>query len=76
MHHRLPTFGDPVAAMHHLTFAVLAFFMIQQQLVGPSPALSSGPWVAQALHHHPRTPPPTLEPEQIQPEDVESMDNS
>jgi len=51
-------------------FAILAFFMIQQQLVDLRPAMTSGPWVAQALHYQPRTPPPVLEPDQIYTEEA------
>ena len=61
---------EPAAVMNHLMFVTLAFFMIQQQLIAPSPAMSSGPWVAQALHYQPRTPPPMLDPEEIYTEEM------
>lgn len=61
----------PMRLLNHLMFATLALFMIQQQLVVPGPAMSSGPWVAQALHFQPRTPPPTLDPEQLSMEDAD-----
>lgn len=61
--------------VNHLMFATLTVFMIQQQLVSPSLRFTEGPWVAQALHVQPRTPPPTLEPEQVSGEEAEWMDN-
>ena len=61
---------NPAAAFNHLMFAILAFFMIQQQLVDLRPAMTSGPWVAQALHYQPRTPPPVFEPDQIYTEEA------
>lgn len=64
----------PFGLLHHVMFACMAFFMIQQQLVTTGPALTGGPWVAQALHYQPRTPPPTLDPEQLNVEDAEWLD--
>jgi hypothetical protein len=45
---------------------LMLWFVAQQNLLAPSP-LKYGPTdVAKALHYQPRTPPPMLDPEQVQ----------
>lgn len=62
------TAPPPIAsqALHAFAFAGIAmWFLAQQHLLAPS-AIKYGPTdVAKAMHFQPRTPPPMLDPEQI-----------
>ena len=63
-------------ALNALVFVgIMLWFVAQQNLLAPS-AIKYGPTdVAKAMHFQPRTPPPTLDPEQIDPgfEDAETF---
>jgi hypothetical protein len=62
------THQQPISlqALNTLMFAgIMLWFVAQQNLLAPSP-LKYGPTdVAKALHYQPRTPPPMLDPEQL-----------
>ncbi len=53
-------------ALNTLVFAgIMLWFVAQQNLLAPS-AIKYGPTdTAKAMHFQPRTPPPTLDPEQV-----------
>lgn len=63
-------------AIHTFAFVgVMLWFVAQQNLLEPSPVKYGPTDVAKAMHFQPRTPPPTFDPEQIDPsvEDAETF---
>jgi hypothetical protein len=57
---------NPLAVMNHLIFAsLMLWFVVQHSLLAPSPIRYGPVDVAKALHYQPRTPPPILDPEQM-----------
>jgi hypothetical protein len=57
---------NPIEVMNHLFFgSLLLMFVIQHSAIAPSPLKYGRAIVAQAQQYQPRTPPPMLDPEQI-----------
>lgn len=57
---------NPLATLNHLFFAgLLLLFVVQHSSLAPSPLRYGPPMVGQALQYQPRTPPPMLDPEQL-----------
>jgi hypothetical protein len=57
---------NPLDVMNHFFFAsLLLWFVVQHSLLAPSPLKYGPALVAQALQYQPRTPPPMLDPEQL-----------
>jgi hypothetical protein len=57
---------NPIEMMNHLFFgSLLLMFVIQHSAIAPSPLKYGRAIVAQAQQNQPRTPPPMLDPEQV-----------
>lgn len=57
---------NPLDVMNHFFFAsLLLWFVVQHSLLAPSPLKYGPTMVAHAMNYQPRTPPPMLDPEQI-----------
>jgi len=57
---------NPIEVMNHLFFGgLLLLFVIQHSAIAPSPLKYGRAIVAQAQQYQPRTPPPMLDPEQV-----------
>jgi hypothetical protein len=57
---------NPLEVMNHLFFgSLLLMFVIQHSAIAPSPLKYGPSIVAQAQQYQPRTPPPMLDPEQL-----------
>lgn len=57
---------NPIETMNHLFFgSLLLMFVIQHSAIAPSPLKYGRAIVAQAQQYQPRTPPPMLDPEQV-----------
>lgn len=57
---------NPLDVINHFFFAsLLTWFVVQHSALAPSPLKYGSTMVAQALHYQPRTPPPMLDPEQL-----------
>jgi hypothetical protein len=57
---------NPLDVLNHLFFAsLLLWFVVQHSALVPSPLKYGPTTVGQALQYQPRTPPPMLDPEQL-----------
>jgi len=58
--------SNPLDVMNHFFFAsLLLFFVVQAGLLAPSPLKYGQASVTHAMHYQPRTPPPMVDPEQL-----------
>jgi hypothetical protein len=58
--------SNPLEVMNHFFFAsLLLWFVVQHSLLSPSPIKYGPAMVTQAMNYQPRTPPPMLDPEQL-----------
>lgn len=56
---------------NHLFFITAMLFVAHQNMLHPAPLRSEVPMIAQALNLQPRTPPPTIDPDQVSGEEVD-----
>ena len=57
--------------LNHLFFITAFLFVAHQNTLHPERTYAEVPMIAQALHFHPRTPPPGFDPDQVMQEEID-----